>query len=174
MYARVVAQKNVSRNHFVSTDLPENRLKMTKKNQDLKQLDEHSTDIFLRNLIDRYADRSYVDNVNNLCLAKFTACYYKVTKYDSEYEDPANDNQPQFLTVDVTESQYEEDTSLPQKINLISSKEVMRKRKVRAVVCFRKFNQKNQKNVSITFWCYIFAGGKKVIFLATVVITHQS
>ena len=31
---------------FVSTDLPENRLKMIKKNQDLEQHDEHSTDIF--------------------------------------------------------------------------------------------------------------------------------
>ena len=114
---------------------------MIKKNQDLEQFDEHSTDIFQRNLIDRYADHPYVDNVNNLCLAKFAAYYYKLTKYDSEYEHPADDNQPQVLTDDVTESQHQEDTSLPQRINLISSKEVMRKRKVRTVVRFHKFNE---------------------------------
>ena len=130
---------------FVSTDLPENRLKMIKKSQDLEQLDEHSTDIFQRNLIDRYADRPYVGNVNNLCLAKFAAYYYKLTKCDSEYEHPTNDNQPQVLTDDVTESQHQEDTSLPQRINLISSKEVMRKRKVRAVVRFHKFNETKEQ-----------------------------
>ena len=79
-------------------------------------------------MIDRYTDRPYVDYVNNLCLAKFAACYYKVSKYDSEYEDPANDNQLQVLTDDVAESLHEEDTSPPQKINLISSKEVMKKK----------------------------------------------
>ena len=77
-------------------------------------------------MIDRYTDRPYVDNVNNLCLAKFAAYYYKVSKCDSEYEDPANDNQPQVLADDVAESLHKEDTSLPQKINLISSKEVMK------------------------------------------------
>ena len=82
-------------------------------------------------MIDRYTDRPYVDIVNNLCLGKFAAYCYKVSKYDSEYEDPANDNQPQVLnTDDVAESLHEEDTSLPQKINLNSFKEVIKKRKV--------------------------------------------
>ena len=126
---------------FVNKDLSESRLKMIKKKQDLEQLDEESTDIFQRNLIDRYTDRPYVDNVNNLCLAKFAAYYYKVSIYDSEYEDPANDNQPQVLTDDVAENLDEEDTSLPEKINLISSKEVIKKRKVRAIVRFHKFSE---------------------------------
>ena len=163
---------------FVNTDLPESRLKMIKKKQqDLEHLDEQSTDIFQRNLIDRYTDHPYVDNVNNLCLAKFAAYYYKVSKYDknlidrytdrpyvdnvnnlcltkfaaycykvskydSEYEDPANDNQPKVLSTDhVAESLHEEDTSLPQKINLISFKEVIKKRKVRAIVRFHKFSE---------------------------------
>ena len=69
---------------LVNTDLPENRLKMIFKKQDLEQLDEQSTDIFQRNLIDSYTDRQYVDNANNLCLTKFAAYYYKVSKYDSE------------------------------------------------------------------------------------------
>ena len=91
-------------------------------------------------MIDRYSDRPYVDNVNNLSLTKFTTYYYKVSKYDSEYEDPANNNSPQVLTDNVAESLNEEDTSLPQKINLISSKEVMKKRKVRVIVRFHKFS----------------------------------
>ena len=66
--------------------------------------------------------------------------YYKVSNYDSEYEDLANVNQPQVLIDDVAESLHEEDTSLPQKINLISSKEVMKKKKVQAIVRFHKIS----------------------------------
>ena len=51
---------------FVNTNLPESRLKMIKKKQELEQIDEQITDIFQRNLMDRYTDHRYVDYVNNL------------------------------------------------------------------------------------------------------------
>ena len=41
---------------FINTDIPENRVRMVKSLKDLQLLDETSTEIFQRNLIDRYAE----------------------------------------------------------------------------------------------------------------------
>ena len=112
-------------------------------------------------MIDRYADRSHVHNIDDLCLAKFAACYYKATKYDSEYQEPTNDNQPQVLTNDLTESQNEDETSLPHIIYLINSKEVMKKRKVLAVVCFHKFNQTKEPEKSAHYSLMLYFPWRK-------------
>ena len=42
---------------FVSTDLPDKRLRVTKSQQDLEELDDESTDIFKSNIIERYTLR---------------------------------------------------------------------------------------------------------------------
>ena len=45
---------------------------MVKSSKDLQLLDETSTEIFQRNLIDRYAECPYQPNsINNLCFAQF-------------------------------------------------------------------------------------------------------
>ena len=63
---------------FVSTDLPDKRLRVTKSQQDLEELDDESTDIFKSNITERYTIRPLnIPAVNDLCLAEFVAYYYK-------------------------------------------------------------------------------------------------
>ena len=66
---------------FVNTNLPENRVRMTKTQEELDELDDDSVDIFKSNIIERYIIRpTSVPIVDNMCLAEFAAYYYKVTK----------------------------------------------------------------------------------------------
>ena len=53
---------------FLSTDLPEKRLRMTKSQDELAVLDEDSTDIFKTNMIERYMRRpNLIAAIDNLC-----------------------------------------------------------------------------------------------------------
>jgi hypothetical protein len=63
---------------FISTDLPEKRLRVAKSQQELDELDNDSTDIYKSNIIERYTIRpSRIQSINNLCLAEFATYYYK-------------------------------------------------------------------------------------------------
>ena len=65
-------------NVFVSTNLPEKRVHVTKSKQELEDLDDDSTDIFKSNIIERCSIRSdSISVVDKLCLADFAAYYYK-------------------------------------------------------------------------------------------------
>ncbi len=50
-------RKIVPKTVFVSTDFAENRVRVTKSQQELDQLDDDCTDIFKSNIIVRYSDR---------------------------------------------------------------------------------------------------------------------
>ena len=61
---------------FVSTDLPEKRVRVTKTQNELDELDDESTDIYKSNIIERYSLRPKgIPAVDKLCLAKFAAFY---------------------------------------------------------------------------------------------------
>jgi len=61
---------------FVSTDLPEKRLRVAKSQQELDELDGDSTDIYKSNIIERYSIRpNIIPSLNNMCLAEFAAYY---------------------------------------------------------------------------------------------------
>ena len=96
LWLRKVFPKTV----FVSTDLPENRVRVAKSQPELNELDSDSTDIYKSNIIERYCIRpNAILAVDNLCLAEFAAYYYKEYKSDCT----ANDAQPEILTDDATE-----------------------------------------------------------------------
>ena len=122
---------------YVSTDLPENRLRVAKSQDELDALDEDSTDIFKSNIIERYTNRpKAILTVDRLCLAEFAAHYYK--DYYSKCTE-TNDAQPDVLTDSVIESQHVDssnDAPLPTKIKLLNTNEVMKCRKVKAVIRF--------------------------------------
>ena len=72
--------------------------------------------------------------VEILCLAEFAAFYYK--QYQTE-DDKANDNQPVVLSDDLSENQHvDSGYGLPKKIKLMTKRETMKCKKVRAVVRF--------------------------------------
>ena len=119
---------------FVSTDFAENRVRFAKKQQELDELDDDSTDIFKSNIIVRYSDRpKNIPVVNDMCLALFAAHYLK--DYKSDFNE-VSDSQPEVLSDDFIESQNIENhnTGLPDRIKLVNSKEIMKCRKIKAVI----------------------------------------
>ena len=130
MFARVMVEKNFSGNHI---------------HQYRIAMDDDSTDIFNSNIIERYCDRPDINfmngmhsQVDQLCLAEFAADYYK--QYHMK-EDQVNDNQQEVLSDDVLENHHNSNLMLPKKIRLMSSKETMKCRKVKAVIRFHTPNK---------------------------------
>ena len=71
-------RKIFPRTVFVSTDLPEKRVRVTKSKQELNDFDDDSTDIFKSNIIERYSIRpDPISVLDKVCLAEFAAYYYK-------------------------------------------------------------------------------------------------
>ena len=127
---------------FVSTDFPEKRIRVSKTQVELNELDDDSTDIFKSNIIQRYSIRpTSIPVVDKLCLAELAAYYYKDYKIDCS---ETTDSQPDVLTDDLIESQSTiSDTTqcLPKKIKLMNSNEYMKCRKVKAVLRYHTPNK---------------------------------
>ena len=128
---------------FVTTELPNDRIKMRKNDKQFAELHDDSTDIFYSNIIERYADRPNAQinsgiytQVDNMCLAEFAAYYYKPYKCDS---DEQNDNQPNILPDDFLENQTcQIPVGFPQTIKLMTKNETMKCRKVKAIIRVHK------------------------------------
>ena len=127
---------------FVSTDLPEKRVRVTKTQNELDELDDDSTDIYKSNIIERYSLRPKgIPSVDQLCLAKFAAFYYKDYRTDDA---DTRDSQPDILNDELLESQHSnedtKETCLPPKIKLMGRNEYMKCRKVNAVIRYHTPN----------------------------------
>ena len=138
-------RKVFSKTLYVSTDFPQNRLRIPKNQDDLDKLEDDSTDIFKSNIIERYSNRpkSFV-SFDKLCLAEFAAYYYKDYKIPS---DETNDSQPDILTDAVAQSQHSNTStteSLPDKIRLLVTNGVMKCTKIKAVVRFHTPNKRKE------------------------------
>ena len=123
---------------FINTGLPGERIRTMKSQEKIAELEDDSTDIFNSNIIDRYCDRPNTNfmngiysQVDEMCLAKFASHYYN--QYHSR-EDEGNDNKPVVLSDDVIENQHHDCSRLPKRIKLMSRKETMKCRKVKAVI----------------------------------------
>ena len=130
---------------FVNTNLPEKRIRVAKSQQELHDLDDESTDIFKCNIVERYAIRPQsITSVDNLCLAEFAAYYYKDYRKGSE---ETSDAQPEILTdqvIEVQQNSSDPELSLPNKIRLMNTNEMMKCRKVRSVIRYHKPNKTKQ------------------------------
>ena len=135
-------QKTFPGTIFINTDLPKNRIRTCKSQQQLSELEDDSTEIYNSNIIERYSDRSnrsYMNGafgqVDDLCLAEFAAYYYKDYKHT---EDRQNNYQPVLLTDQILENQHSSSEILPTKISLMTKKETMKCGNVKAVIRFHK------------------------------------
>ena len=129
---------------FVSTDFPENRIRVTKTQRELEELDHDSIDIFKSNIIVRYTDRpKNIPVINHMCLALFAAHYFK--DYKNDIHD-VSDSQPEVLCDDLIESRNSENlsTGFPNRVRLTNSKEIMKCRKVRAVIRYHTPNKRKE------------------------------
>ena len=122
---------------FVNTNLADKRIRVAKTQDELDELDGDSTDIFKSNIIERYTIRPKTfPAVDRLCLAEFAAYYYKDYRKES-YE--TIDAQPEILTDELIESQHtNSDSLLPNRIKLINTKEIMKCRRIKAVIRYHK------------------------------------
>lgn len=143
LWLRKVFAKTV----FLSTDLPEKRVRVVKSQKELDELHDDSTDIYKSNIIERYSIRpSAMPIIDNLCLAEFAAYYYKEYKTDGT----PNDTQPEILTDDATESHVQLNTKadvasqFPPRIKLLNTNEVMKCRKTKAVVRYHTPNKNKE------------------------------
>ena len=134
----------------MNTNLPNERLRMRKSDEEIALLHDDSTDIFKSNIINRYCDRSNSTFINGsfsavdtICLAEFAAYYYK--DYNRrEKSDDVNDSQPELLNDTAVESQHDSTSALSYCLKLMSGKETMKCRKVKAVIGHHKPNKDSE------------------------------
>ena len=127
---------------FVSTNLPEKRVRVTKTQNELNELDDDSTDIYKSNIIERYSlQPKGIAAVDKLCLAQFAVFYYK--DYKPDYAE-TTDSQPDVLNDDLLEAHNltkEIEQCLPPKIKLMNKNEYMKCRKIKAVLRYHTPNK---------------------------------
>ena len=146
---------------FVSINLPDERFQMMKTKDELSKMSEDSSDAFKRNMLDRYIDRpnkTFLDGkyemCDNFCLAQFWA-NYRVESKDN-YDEIVNDCQPVVLNENVIEENHESN-QLPKTVPLMSSKEVLKCRKVQKVLRYftpnkDKFPEKFSHHLLMLFY----------------------
>ena len=110
---------------FVDTNPRNERIAVLKDNASLSELDENDTNVFLKNLIDRYMHRPQY--LHSMCLAEFAATY--VVKYSKSDESEC----------DALPAAESETTS--NQITLTDRFGKMNKCKRQAVIRFRKCNK---------------------------------
>ena len=145
---------------FANSNLPENRFRICRSKEEIDELPEDSTDIFKRNMIDRYIDRpnhtfssGKFSILDTFCFAEFVAHYYLLPKNSN---DSVNDSQPtvlQELLLEVNHSAC----NYPSTIPLMNSKEKLKCRQVKAVLRYHvpnrhKFPEKYAHHLLFMFY----------------------
>lgn len=129
---------------FANSNMPEMRYRMCRSKEEIDELPEDSTDVFKKNMIDRYMDRpntTFIGGkyaiVNSLCFAQFFSHYYLSSKNDICIE---NDCQPTILIESNLEDNHVP-CAYPAVIPLMSSKDKLKCRKVKAVLRYHVPNE---------------------------------
>ena len=126
---------------FLNSNLSDKRYKIFTKKNEIDALPDDSTDLFQRNMLDRYLDRpskSFKKGaykiIDHLCFAEFLSYYYIVKKPGGN---SGNDCQPVLLDDTVMESNHAE-TRFPKVVPLMTFKEKLHCRKVKAVLGYHQ------------------------------------
>ena len=147
---------------FANSNLPEHRYRVCRSEAELLEMPDDSTDVFKRNMLDRYIDRpnhrfagGKYRELDTFCFAEFIAHYYLAPR---KTEDEENDNQPEILNENVLEDNHNL-CNYPSIIPLMSSKEKLKCRKVKSVLRYHVPNRhKNPEKYAhhILFMFYPF------------------
>ena len=120
---------------FLNSNIPERRYRIFENKTELDEFPEDSTDVFQRNMLDHYIDRPDASfqsgkykEVDSSCFAEFLGSYYVQSKQKSY-----NDSQLVVLDDELIESQHS-DFHYNKTIHFMSSKQKLKRRKVRAVL----------------------------------------
>ena len=120
---------------FANSNLPEKRYRVCKSEEEISSMDADDTNVFKKNMLDRYIDRpnrtfknGRYAAIDDLCYAQFLSNYYLDTKKTGE----ENDYQPEVLEeLDPSEVA---NLTLPKSVPLMSSKERLKLRKTKSVL----------------------------------------
>ena len=129
-------QKTFPKVLFLNSNIPEKRYRIFQNKEEIHELPEDSTDIFQRNMLDRYIDRpdknfmaGRYSAIDAMCFAEFLSYYYIAPK---SVKDKESGCQPVVLDDELMESNHVNYT-YPKVIPLMSSKEKLKCRNVKAV-----------------------------------------
>ena len=121
---------------FANSNLPDKRYRVCRSEEEIANMPSDSTDIFKKNMLDRYMDRpnEAFNNgryriVDNMCFAEFLSNYYLTIKQKPEDQ---NDSQPEILEELIQE--IVNGNNLPQTLPLMSSKDKLTLRKEKCVL----------------------------------------
>ena len=121
---------------FANSNLPEKRYRICRSEEEITNMPSDSTDIFKKNMLDRYTDRpnrTFKNGkyrlIDSMCFAEFLSNYYLSVKQKSEER---NDSQPEILEDLIQEIPNE--NGFPKTIPLMSSKETLTLRKEKCVL----------------------------------------
>ena len=138
--------------------MPNERYRMCKTEEELSELPEDSVDVFKTNMVDRYLDRpdaSFMGGrynaVDKMCYALFLAYYYLAPKTN---DDESKDTVPTVLTDDLLEEG--ENESYPSVVPLMTYKQKMKCRKVKAILRYGAQNKHRfpEKYAHHLLFCY--------------------
>ena len=117
---------------FANSNIPEKRYRICREEKDILQLPDDSTDIFKKNMIDRYIDRpnklfcnGKYSILDGFCYAEFLRYYYLAPSRTTD-----NDYQPVVLSDKLIEDNYTSAKNYPATIPLMSSSEKLKCRKI--------------------------------------------
>ena len=121
---------------FANSNLPENRYRVCKSQEEISKMDLDDTNVFKKNMLDRYLDRPnarYAKGryaaLDHLCFSEFLANY----TLESKNKDDENDYQPEIL--DELNQSEAIDQHLPASFPLMSNnKERLKLRKTKCVL----------------------------------------
>ena len=123
-----IPMKQLSRSVvFVNTNPKHEQIAVLKSNESLIQLDDNDTNVFQKSLIDRYQHRPQV--LQSMCLAEFAALYVVKYEHDDSKCDALPDSESETTSTQIT---------------LIDGFGKMNKRRVEAVIRFRKYNKDSE------------------------------
>ena len=125
---------------FANSNIPEKRCRICREEKDISQLPEDSTDIFKKNMIDRYIDRPNLSFcggkysvLDSLWFAEFLRFYYLAPSKSKD-----NDYQPEILVDDLIENNHASDIHYPSSsIPIMSANEKLKCRKAPYVLKYR-------------------------------------
>lgn len=89
---------------FINTSPRQERVTMLKRKGHLQQLSPDSEDIYMENIIQKYCRRP--KSLENVCLAEFSACYYKASKNYNLNDDDDGDEESREVALKTKVIRY--------------------------------------------------------------------
>ena len=128
---------------YFNSNIPEKRVRMILSKKEIAELPEDSTDIYKRNMMNRYMIRPHDALLEQICYALF------IKRYQLQTKPVENDSKPEKLVDELVETNQSTSSSYPKLLIL---------RQIELVLWYMSFiNLKIQKAMYITYFLSFYA-----------------